>query len=140
MQERLSAGKVAVLFGVTIKTVHTWERKSRFPASIRLPSGHRRYWTTEIVAELRKYGMVVPEELGGVPDAVPPIEDGGAMKAKIMDVEGDDCMVYWGREGAGEEVVFLDLPKGMAGLDLAGIAALRHALDRAEAAYRGRAK
>jgi excisionase family DNA binding protein len=52
----LTPGEVASLFRVDSKTVCRWAIAGRI-GSIRTPSGHRRYWESEVRALLKSYDV-----------------------------------------------------------------------------------
>lgn len=139
LNKLLTCGKVAKYLGVDLKTIHNWEDKGRFPKSIRTLGGQRRWRPEDVAAELVKLGMAVPEELSVDPDL--PIE-WAEHGAQIKDVDGDPLEVSWNALVTSTGVAVEIKPHGGMGsvlLDLAGIAALRRALDKAEAAHRARA-
>lgn len=143
MKGFVKAGRVAKLFGVTLKTIHNWEAKEGFPVAVETPGGHRVFRSADVVAVLKRYGMAVPEDLEGAGDVA---VDDGATETKIVDIARDSFVVSWKTEdlrGHEEAAVLLDTINSddrVFVLDLPGIAALRRALDRAEAAYRARVK
>ena len=48
-QATLSIGALAQATSVPVNTLRTWERRHGFPRSVRLPSGHRRFYSDQIV-------------------------------------------------------------------------------------------
>jgi DNA-binding transcriptional MerR regulator len=61
-----TAKQVAKWFQVSTKTVAAWQKKGVFPERVRTPGGHRRFKGADVLAELKKYGYAIPEELAGV--------------------------------------------------------------------------
>ena len=57
----VTSGAFADAFGVTMKTIHHWERKGAIPKAQRNPGGgHRRWKASEAAKVLRAHGREVP--------------------------------------------------------------------------------